>query len=127
MSTPRGKDVKEELINIMSSLNMEPSSLNNGELYLADNDQWCKHAMEHLISAIETFNSIYGNIVPMDSIPPNENPFIYDLYNMSTYIGTNVVIIHEKHTPICKEYPAERQPYIIIVNTETGERVKINF
>lgn len=46
------------------------------------------------------------------------NPFLEDLYHMGIGIGTNCVIMYEKH-------PHLYQDYIIVCNTETGERVKV--
>ena len=48
------------------------------------------------------------------------NPFLSDLENMGTQIGTNVIVMHRKHT-------SEKQDWIIIVNTVTGERMKLAF
>lgn len=56
----------------------------------------------------------------MESFPPNENPFHHDSYRMGTYLGKNVCIMYEKHN-------TETQPYIVVVNTETGERMSIRF
>lgn len=55
----------------------------------------------------------------IDSIEPG-NPFLSDLYHMGSSIGSNVVVMYGQHT-------RERQPYIIVCNTETGERLQIDF
>lgn len=56
------------------------------------------------------------------TMPPIEpgNPFVGDMFNMGTIIGANVTVMYGNHA-------AERQAYIIVVNTETGERMKITF
>jgi hypothetical protein len=59
-------------------------------------------------------------IVSLDGIPPNSNPFDHDMYNMGTRIASNVMVMHETH-------PTQKAKYIIIVNTETGERLKVEF
>lgn len=51
-------------------------------------------------------------------IPPNSNPFDADHYNMGTKVGTNCTIMYGNH-------PDEKCNYLIIVNTETGERVRV--
>jgi len=59
-------------------------------------------------------------IETMDPIPAGENPFLYDHYHMGTRIGENIIIMHAKHTE-------QKQGYVIVCNTETGERFKIHF
>lgn len=54
---------------------------------------------------------------PMESIAPGD-PFHSDSYRMGQYVGTNVCIMFERH---------EEQPYIVVVNTATGERVRCQF
>lgn len=56
----------------------------------------------------------------MDNILPG-NPFLSDLFHVGTGIGKNVMIMHR-----CLS-GKEREKYIIVVNTETGERVLIRF
>jgi len=53
----------------------------------------------------------------MKPIAPG-NPFLSDLSNMGTQIGKNVTVMHWNHV-------TERQKWIIVVNMETGERLKI--
>ena len=53
------------------------------------------------------------------NIPPG-NPFLHDLYHMGTDIGKNCVVMYSK-------YSHEEQPYIIIINPTTGERIRIIF
>lgn len=64
MSEPR-KDYADkkqgamlEIISGLSALNMEPQPLNNGELFLSENDAWVKHAVEHFQAAIELIRNI---------------------------------------------------------------------
>lgn len=51
---------------------------------------------------------------------PAGNPFHHDLFRMGQEVGSNVMVMFEKHTH-------EEQPYIIVVNTKTGERLKLTF
>lgn len=65
---------------------------------------------------------IVGNKMTVSHIPSfpiNENPFNYDLYNMGTPVGNNLMVMYDKH-------PSEKVDYVIIVNILTGERIKIN-
>lgn len=64
MSKPR-KDYDDkkqgaiiEIISGLSALHMEPMPLNNGELFMSDNDHWVKHAVEHFHAAIELLRNI---------------------------------------------------------------------
>jgi hypothetical protein len=56
------------------------------------------------------------------ALPPVEpgNPFLGDLFNMGTTVGNNVTVMYGKHA-------TERQAYLIVVDTETGERIRITF
>lgn len=56
----------------------------------------------------------------LDSFPPNSNPFHHDAYHMGTQIGSNCTIMHPNHSN-------KECDYIIVINTKTGERLKINF
>ena len=55
----------------------------------------------------------------MTQIAPG-NPFLSDAYHMGATIGTNVTVMYER-------FDNERHNYIIIVNTETGERLRVRF
>ena len=57
-------------------------------------------------------------IIPMDSFPPNVNPYLEDAYNMGVSIGKNIEIMYPCHE-------SERCKFFYIVNRETGERLKI--
>lgn len=48
------------------------------------------------------------------------NPFQHDFYHMGTFVGRNVAIMYERHDH-------DDQGYIIVINTLTGERLRINF
>ena len=48
------------------------------------------------------------------------NPFHQDLSNMGTRLASNVVVMHQNHDH-------EHADWLILVNTKTGERIKINF
>ena len=55
-----------------------------------------------------------------DPFPPNTNPFLCDAFHMGTPIGSNVMVMMGNHS-------GERCPYLIVINVETGERVRIIF
>jgi len=55
----------------------------------------------------------------LPNFPPNTNAFHNDAYHMGTVIGTNCTILYEQHSN-------KEQDYIIVVNTKTGEKLKIN-
>ena len=59
-------------------------------------------------------------IKKLSPFPPNSNPFCYDAYLMGTTIGSNVTVMMGCHE-------SERCNYLIVVNTETGERLRIEF
>ena len=48
------------------------------------------------------------------------NPFLQDIDHMGTYMGTNVAVMY-------RNFPKEECPYLIIIDTRTGERKKIVF
>lgn len=55
----------------------------------------------------------------LDPFPPHHgNPFHHDPYHMGTRIGENCVVMYKNHSN-------EKVPYLIVVNTETGERLKV--
>jgi len=57
-------------------------------------------------------------ITTMAPIPPKSNPFNHDQYHMGTKMGTNCIVMYENHdTAECN--------YLIIINTETGERIRV--
>lgn len=56
----------------------------------------------------------------LKSFPPNSNPFHHDGYHMGTQLGSNVTVMHENHSD-------KFMRYLIIVNTETGDRIRIDF
>lgn len=58
-------------------------------------------------------------IEQMDKIEPG-NPFLSDFCNMGTTMGTNCTIMYGT-------FPSDRLRYLIVVNTETGERIRIKF
>lgn len=58
-------------------------------------------------------------VTPMDTIPSG-NPFHHDALRMGWTIGTNVTVMFE-------HFDSERQAYVVIVNTETGERIRVTF
>ena len=58
-------------------------------------------------------------ITKLPSFPPNSNPFYNDAYHVGTTIGTNLMAMMENH-------PDKRCKYVILVNTETGERIRVD-
>lgn len=58
------------------------------------------------------------NIEHLDPIPANDNPFKHDLYNMGTSLGTNCIVMHSN-------FSRDECPYLIVINKETGERVRL--
>jgi hypothetical protein len=56
---------------------------------------------------------------PLALTPEDNNPFNHDFFNMGTRMGSNLMIMHSHHdTDVCES--------IILVNLETGERVRIH-
>lgn len=59
-------------------------------------------------------------ITNLPSWKPNCNPMRENLTLMGNQVATNVFILTPAHR-------SERTSYIELINTETGERIKINF
>lgn len=59
-------------------------------------------------------------IEQMSPFPVQEDPFIHHLFHIGPYIGSNVLIMHEN-------FSSEYCDYLIIVNKETSERIKVRF
>lgn len=57
-------------------------------------------------------------IAELPAFPAKSNPFNHDAYHMGTPIGNNCYIMHSCHT-------TEECEYLIIINTTTGERLKV--
>ena len=55
----------------------------------------------------------------LDSFPPNSNPFSHDLVHMGQVIAKDIVMMYPNH-------PDGDMKYMILVDTETGQRLKIN-
>lgn len=55
---------------------------------------------------------------PRSEFPPNSNPFHHDYYHMGVKIGENIYVMFAKHSD-------EVHDYVILVNTQTGKRVKV--
>lgn len=64
------------------------------------------------------------SVTPMLSFPTSDdpstpiNPYRHDAFHMGMPMGKNFVIMHRNH-------PSEDCPYLIFVNTVTGDRVKV--
>jgi hypothetical protein len=56
----------------------------------------------------------------LEAFPPNENPFWHDATSMGIYIGTNICVMH-------MNYENQKTHHLTIINTVTGERIKILF
>ncbi len=56
-------------------------------------------------------------IEKMKSINPG-NPFLEDSYHMGTKLGENCIVMY-------KNFPTKECPYLIIIDTITGERIRI--
>ena len=57
-------------------------------------------------------------VIEMTPFPPHANPYREDAYHMGVSIGKNVKVMMSNHDDeICR--------YLIIVNIETGERLRI--
>jgi hypothetical protein len=58
--------------------------------------------------------------VEISKFPENSNPFHFDAYHMGSKLGNNVTIMFPNHSDTyCS--------YVIIINTFTGERIKVLF
>jgi hypothetical protein len=55
-----------------------------------------------------------------DTFPANENPYHHDAFHMGIGIGINVEVMFPNHA-------TDRCPYLIVVNKETGERIRVVF
>lgn len=56
----------------------------------------------------------------LENIPAGHNPFAHDSYHMGMRLGNNVTVMYGQHV-------GEHQPYIILIDGSTGERVRIEF
>jgi hypothetical protein len=57
----------------------------------------------------------------LPSFPAGENPFYYDAVRMGEHLGTNVLVMFDK-------FPrTDFQPYIILHDITTGQRLRITF
>lgn len=73
--------------------------------------------MSKPINLTESGKMIADELPPF---PPNENPFRHDSYRMGTIIGKNVTVMFTNHS-------GEQCTHLVIIDTTTGERVKISF
>src|SRR5581483_8934669 len=71
-----------------------------------------------LVDMIELANVSTMKLEVLPPIPAGESPFIHDAYHMGAQVASNVYIMHETHK-------TQKAKYIIVVNTETGERSRI--
>jgi hypothetical protein len=71
---------------------------------------------------------ILPTIETMAPFPENSNPFNYDYYNMGCEVSGGWLAMYNEHSGI--DFGGKRFPepkYIILVNSRTGQRFKINF
>ena len=74
----------------------------------------CYKKVWYINSLTEDIMRVYK----LNSIKPG-NPFREDQYHMGTVLGDNLVVMY-------KNFPKDKCPYLIIINTTTGERLKVN-
>ncbi len=56
----------------------------------------------------------------MENFPPNDNPYWHDHFSMGHTIAENVHVMFAT-------FPNEKASHLIVINTETGERVMLTF
>jgi len=59
-------------------------------------------------------------VLRLDSFPANSDPFSHDAYHMGVKVAENVMVLHPS-------FSHQSTDYIIVVNTKTGERLRIAF
>lgn len=59
-------------------------------------------------------------VSPMQSFPPNSNPFWHDAFNMGHYLGKNAIAMFGN-------FEKDRCDYLNIINIVTGERLHVRF
>lgn len=59
-------------------------------------------------------------ITTMSNIGPNQNPFHHDAFRMGTQLGSNITAMFGNHKH-------EEMESLVLVDTETGDRVHLNF
>jgi hypothetical protein len=72
-----------ELISAMSCLNMEPDPLNNGELYLSQNDGMAKHSMDHMYAAFKQLKLAQRQ---METLSRNLSLILDEDYNLDVFL-----------------------------------------
>lgn len=58
------------------------------------------------------------NDLPMQANGKRMNAFIDDFSNIGQHMGTNCIIMYPNN-------PHEKMKYLIVINTETGEKIKV--
>jgi hypothetical protein len=61
-------------------------------------------------------------VVEQEAIPANSNPFQYDLNNMGTTLLCGWTVMHKG---FCREKYPQPANYLILVNTISGQRIKL--
>jgi hypothetical protein len=58
-------------------------------------------------------------MIEIEAIKPG-NPFLSDFSNMGIQLGTNIMAMMMNH-------PSEKMNWVVLVDMETGKRVRIDF
>lgn len=58
-------------------------------------------------------------LTELPPIPVGANPFNHDLFNMGTRLGKGITVMH-------RNFPDAPCPYLIIIDSNTGKRVRID-
>jgi len=79
--------------------------------------------MSRLNQPLDSHERVIVNVEVLKNIPPEANPFHHDAFNMGTDLARGWMAMHagfdNKESPFAMEY-------IILVNTRTGQRFRIN-
>lgn len=55
-----------------------------------------------------------------DWMPPGSSPYLHDAFNMGVQIGSNVTIM-------MGNFDTKECPYLYVIDTRNGHRIKISF
>ena len=58
-------------------------------------------------------------VTNLEPFPPKSNPFQCDSFHMGVVIGTNCTVMMSNHED-------KECAYLIVINTDTGERVRVD-
>ncbi len=94
-----------------------------GKRYLAiigENNDYVKSVLQERKFKQSDFVDV--KVIEQEAIPANSNPFHYDLSNMGTTLLRGWTIMHEG---FCSEDNPQPANYLILVNTVSGQRIKL--